>query len=514
MIVPSAAQAYEDLVEDVQDASAKLGDHTRKAMGSLRQELGQFIMTGLELEGELCVHCGLCSVSAPLMSPLPLPSFDLRLRAEKRKAAKGGELFDEKTFTNVTWPAWWKRADAWRIDQAKYMPLLGVNAAETPAAKSKDGNNGDNNDDSDDDDDEDEGDAGLGAKPTSSATPVARHDEVLGLPSDFSTEEIMKYDLQLLAAYEARIRVGQAFDQLEVVRRAVMHLAAFVDAKKENAHGRKESMRANITNRYSELVRNDAARKYNAIYDRLVKLRPKAPSSEVSADPRDPASYLQRIDIGRGDLMITNMKAAREQGDHHHSGSWIWWAFEDVMSVVEANQDAQSTTSKTTAKSTSKSARPNTRGASKGKAPAPVEPEAVQGTEDPVVTKKYTTWCMSNMSHHLMIHLRNRLSVDRAQWFRAWQEKLRCDEAVNILCADFRATIRGFSALGDRWLEASKASGLELSERTYAIERRHIFKFKSHQCQEAYDDARHPGVPADQLDHALVCYFELHCIVM
>ena len=103
------------------------------------------------------------------------------------------------------------------------------------------------------------------------------------------------------------------------------------------------------------------------------------------------------------------------------------------------------------------------------------------------------------------------LLVDRAQWFRAWQEKLRCDEAINCLCTDFRAAIKGFSEMGNRWLEASKAPGLEDGECAYTRQCHHIFQFKSAQCQEAYNATREAGIPADQLDHTLVRNLLYYC---
>ncbi|PIL23637.1 hypothetical protein GSI_14950 [Ganoderma sinense ZZ0214-1] len=397
----------------------------------VQRDKPQFLMTGLQLESEL---------------------FDLRLRRDKRKSAAEGELIDESTLTKGTWPAWRNKADRWRIDQAKYMPLLGLTVSDLSSTSIEEA----------EDDDEDEGEEvdtiSLGQVVESAATPI----EVLGLPSDFTAEEVDKYDLKLLADYELRIRVGQAFDQLEIVRQTVMHLAAFVDAKKEHAHARKENMRANDLNRYSETIRNDAARKYNHIYDRILQLR--GTPSTVSTDPSDPASYLKRINIP-GDLTISNMKVAREQGDRHRSGSWIWWAFEDVMGVVD-------TAERTPGQSTSKSARPSRR--------------SQQQDDSTASAASYTTW------------------FDRAQWFRAWQEKLRCDEAVNCLCADFRATIKGFSAMAQCWYAASKGPSLEAGERAYALERQYIFQMKSKQCQTAYDTARKAGVPADQLDHTLL----------
>ena len=103
--------------------------------------------------------------------------FDLRLRGEKRKAAKAGELIDEETLTGVRWSVWRKNADRWRADQAKYMPLLGVEAAETTISGRKDraDDNDDNSDDTDDDDDNDDDNNGMSSttKGTNSITPVA-----------------------------------------------------------------------------------------------------------------------------------------------------------------------------------------------------------------------------------------------------------------------------------------------------------------------------------------------------
>ncbi|PIL29558.1 hypothetical protein GSI_08366 [Ganoderma sinense ZZ0214-1] len=437
--LPSAKQAYDHLVEGIRDLTSKPGEHARKSTGHMRREQAQFLMTGIQLESEL---------------------FDLRLRRDKRKSAAEGELIDESALTKGTWPAWRKKADRWHAEQAKYMPLLGLTVSELSGTSLVEAD-----DDDDDDCEEDEvtslsGPAVL-QQSLNGADSAATPTEVLGLPSDFTPEEVDKYNLKLLAEYEARIRIGQAFDQLEVVRQTVMHLAAFVDAKKEHTHARKENMRANDLNRYSETIRNDAARKYNHIYDRIVQLRGALPT--IITDPSDPASYLKRINVP-GDLTISNMKVAREQGDRHRSGSWIWWAFEDLMGVVDTAEN-------TPGPSTSKSTRPSRRSQQQDNSIASAAP--------------YTTW------------------FDRAQWFRAWQEKLRCDEAVNCLCADFRATIKGFSGMANCWLAASKGANLEAGERAYALERQCIFKIKSEQCQTAYDKARKTGVPADRLDHTL-----------
>lgn len=346
-------------------------------------------------------------------------SFDLRLRRVKRKSAAKGELIDEKALTKTTWPAWQNKVDRWRQDQAKYMPLLGLEAPQLSASTDLQQQHGEDasDDDSDDSDDDTSDDAGKSPHPTqipvSAGTPLPslppspqklpkgrtrksdkcdpEGNEVLGLPSDFSPEEIDKYDLRTLAEYEACLLVGQAFDQLEVVRRTVMHLSAFVDAKKDTARGRKANMRANDLNRYSESVRDNAAHKYNHIYDRLIKVQ--AFSSPLRAGAANPGSYLKRINLST-DLTISNMKVAREQGDRSRSGSWIWWAFEDAMNMVEVSASVDDASA-----SNSKSARPNKRTRSQFEEKADTilgSPRVpVESSDSSQSSKKYMTWCTS-----------------------------------------------------------------------------------------------------------------------
>ncbi len=167
---------------------------------------------------------------------------------------------------------------------------------------------------------------------TATRTPKSpRSREVIGLPSDFSASEIKKFELRLLAQYELKLRIGQAFDQLDIVRQSVKNVAAFVDEKKATAQGARDNMRANTKNKNATSLRDRHARRYNHIYDRIVALRT---SLGLSSDPSDPGSNLQRIDLVK-DLTVANLRVAREQGDSKRSGSWIWSVFEEAMSAAE-----------------------------------------------------------------------------------------------------------------------------------------------------------------------------------
>lgn len=94
--------------------------------------------------------------------------------------------------------------------------------------------------------------------------------------------------------------------------------------------------------------------------------------------------------------------------------------------------------------------------------------------------------------------------MDRAQWFRAGQEKLRYDEAVNIVCADFRATIRGYDHMARLWLAAAMRADMLPGARAYAHQHHTMFTRMRDECQAHYDKERKAGISADTLDQSKV----------
>ncbi|KAI1788507.1 hypothetical protein LXA43DRAFT_894466 [Ganoderma leucocontextum] len=309
------------------------------------------------------------------------------------------------------------------------MPLLGISTSSTVHASTDAHPHSTASADTDSDSDEDDPDVTT-ADPSASSS-----SEVLGLPSDFPTDERNLYGLEILGQYEAKLRIGQAFDYLENLREAVKHLSAFIDEKKENSHAVADNIRSNDVSKYSVAYCQHLAKRYNHVFDRIIALCGDLKKLSRS----DPASRLQRINLAN-DLKITNLKKAREEGDHARSGSWIWAVFEDAMDCVDVDS-------------------------------APQQP------------------------------------VDRAQWFRAWQEKMRYDEAVNILCAEFRATVMGFAAMADLWKGAAERDDLDPGERAYAWQHHAMFERMRKRAQTEYDLARKNDVPHEQLDHTRVSLF-------
>ena len=198
----------------------------------------------------------------------------------------------------------------WRKQQRKHMPALFQASVEDEDDDAWAIGLGIVDDDDDDDDDEEEEEPGFA--------------EMLGLPSDFSHEDRIEYDLEVLADYELSIRIGMAFDYLDAVRLAVQHRASLLEYKKQNARTTKTNTHAQGEIDKAREVARVMAVRYNDNYERIVSLR--APDYDARADDTAGAR-LRSIDYD-SDLAIANMARARTLGDSKVTPSWIWSVFE------------------------------------------------------------------------------------------------------------------------------------------------------------------------------------------
>lgn len=246
-----------------------------------------------------------------------------------KNAAAKGEIVDDEAVACTTWTAWRKKVDLWRVQQNKVMPHLWTQTSsskETDFAANLATQSGNQSDDDDDDDDQ-----YIDEVPSSSTTAKNTvSNEILGLPSDLNAAERKEFEVEVLAEYELRLRIGQAFDLLDDVRHAVKHLAAYIEDKRHTGHTTKDNMRSNNISKFSRAHCQRVAKRYNYVFDRLVALRTHPPGR------CDPDYHLQRINLDK-DLTIVNLKVAREKTDSQREGSWIWWAFEDAMESTPAS---------------------------------------------------------------------------------------------------------------------------------------------------------------------------------
>ncbi|TFY54299.1 hypothetical protein EVJ58_g8946 [Rhodofomes roseus] len=149
-------------------------------------------------------------------------------------------------------------------------------------------------------------------------------DEPLALPSDYSAAERADLDLDGLAVFERRIRIGHAYDLLNAVKMSLNHQGAFLSDKRKHARGQKDNTRA------QKQVSDAAARTrvlaglYNYNRDRLLAL------SDSRTD-----DILQAINQDQ-DLKSKNWHKPREQGDSHEEQAWLWTVVPPWTSKGEA----------------------------------------------------------------------------------------------------------------------------------------------------------------------------------
>lgn len=145
-------------------------------------------------------------------------------------------------------------------------------------------------------------------------------EEILGLPSEMSMDDLKQWDLKLAASYELKIRVGLAFDLLDEVRQAVRHSAAYLESKKKNVRGTKGHLRAGTEIKKQTTFAHRVAQGYNHNLLRISSLRTLL---SQPANANDIASRLKKINPNM-DLNISALSVPRNQGDSKKSGSWIW----------------------------------------------------------------------------------------------------------------------------------------------------------------------------------------------
>ncbi|GBE87373.1 hypothetical protein SCP_1100480 [Sparassis crispa] len=136
--------------------------------------------------------------------------------------------------------------------------------------------------------------------------------EVLALPSDFSSSERQTFGLEILATFERRIRMGQAYDLLSAIKESLWHQGAFLSDKTKHVQGQKDNTRAQRMIQSVAKHTRSLARRYNHNRQRLIDLR-----------MDDDDSPLRTIDLKK-DLTIKNIRVAHSLGDSKEVRVWFW----------------------------------------------------------------------------------------------------------------------------------------------------------------------------------------------
>ena len=107
-------------------------------------------------------------------------------------------------------------------------------------------------------------------------------DEVFGMPSDFTSEELEEYEITHLAHFELSLRLGLAFDELDRLRKTVRHRASIIGDKKSQARGQKVNKDAEEHIQRIKKLEIRFADVYNENFSRIERLR--GESYDASSD--------------------------------------------------------------------------------------------------------------------------------------------------------------------------------------------------------------------------------------
>ena len=294
-------------------------------------------------------------------------------------------------------------------------------------------------------------------------------EEILALPSDFSSDELDTYELRPLGMFELKLRVGLAFDLLRDVRQAVQHSVVHLDEKKQHATSKKAHLREQSKIDVSRNLSYREAERYNHNFSRIQTLRQLL---SIPAAPNHMESNLRQINL-KNDLKMVNLIAGRSRGDTSllAEGSWIW-----SVSSPPASKRVQ----------------PDRKG--KAQDVSAEEEAAPSWTTKGAQCK--AAWYTKECSH--------KVAADCTHWHRTRMAKTQADTYANYTCADFRHTRNGFDCLCKCWLAAAEDDAALPGERAYAYQQADMYARMRDACQAAYDRVRKPGVDGAELDHTLV----------
>ncbi|RDX44364.1 hypothetical protein OH76DRAFT_1298084, partial [Lentinus brumalis] len=89
-------------------------------------------------------------------------------------------------------------------------------------------------------------------------------------------------------------------------------------------------------------------------------------------------------------------------------------------------------------------------------------------------------------------------------WHHLRMEKTQVDTHIELLCADFRAGIRGFDCLHKSWTAATECEGLSTGGRAYLYQKADMYRRMRNKLAAAYKKALKPSIDPEALDHHLV----------
>ncbi|KAF8074505.1 hypothetical protein FPV67DRAFT_1725303 [Lyophyllum atratum] len=276
--------------------------------------------------------------------------------------------------------------------------------------------------------------------------------EILFLPSDFTAEERVTFNLTELAQSEYQLREGAAFDALRSVRNIVKTLGTIGHEKKTQDYGQMRNTRSNNQILATKARLDAAISHYNKTRVAMILL---------GLDEKD----LMFPPLELKDTFRQSTLAKRQVGDSRRSDGPIWTmtgvtggarraSFEVGSSIISQPESGPSTGtqgSKAKRKASKKTAG-NKKGTQRQPPQDTIASKSTNTTTQASLLQDGWIWRLQSMGKMSETELQKWAEEgDRVQWFRAEAEMQRWQEEWEVKQAEFMRCIRTFKMMSDVW---------------------------------------------------------------
>ncbi|KAJ7716285.1 hypothetical protein B0H16DRAFT_1801604 [Mycena metata] len=263
-------------------------------------------------------------------------------------------------------------------------------------------------------------------------------DEKLFLPSALSVMERQEFDLQSLAAEEAKWREGQAFDHLRALQNVVKTISALRNRKTRDERKQKENTRAGDNIRLATGIRNQHMATYEVARLALTAL-------DVES---------KFLPLSESDLYMKSVQQKRRVGDSRHTDGALWRLKINTPVEEDIDMDGPHTKHK----------------------PVPIKPVADERPEG-------WLWQLGKLSKMSSAEMEEwSREGDRVQWFRAEAEMQRWQEQGEQKLAELLRTYRSFQRMDETWA-ALAATSLPAGHQAYARQKAAMYRKRAEEAR-------------------------------
>ncbi|KAF6743906.1 hypothetical protein DFP72DRAFT_826853 [Ephemerocybe angulata] len=310
-------------------------------------------------------------------------------------------------------------------------------------------------------------------------------DEALYLPSDFSTNDIIKFGLTALGELERKILEGSAYDALSQLRRDVQFYDSLAGLKKADCHGQEKHTRERARVNEARRRRDNNMALYTKIRDALIAL----------GMPKDDETFLP---MTMTSISRKSTDVKRAIGDTYRTDGPLWLAskFRPLASqtTVEAEDESGEETPLNTTpnlghKGKKRKLEVDGFDASSNSVPSHVSPPSNKPSQNGWIWKMASPKGVSDADVEKWLN-----EGDRVQWFRAEAEMYRWLEESEIKLAELLRCIEYFANMAKIWTQLAHSSLDNPGKQAYARQTAAQFSELSSTARSQLDKAGYPHI--------------------